>query len=357
MSVTEKIIAKCELAYPLYKGDCVDFAADVLKHFFSSPDFDGHVLADTVVANLRTSSSWTQTRSIAKAIAAAKSGHFVLAGVRAKDLNSANGHLAIVVGLDGEESSGTEPPKKAIVPIGYAGSIGGAPIKRERLSGTFNAAMVRGEKIDYFMRVPDQEPAASGLMLLVQANTVFTAPGMPTKAEIPSMAFGKRVSADFRSKVHKIALSLGIDPNHLMAAMAFETGETFSPSIPNKQSGATGLIQFMPKTAAGLGTTTDALAKMTAEAQLDYVDKYFLPHKNKLKNLGDVYMAILWPRAISKADDWPLFNRDGATEIEKKRYAQNSGLDLNKDGLVTRHEAAWKVEKMLVKGLKPENSG
>lgn len=35
-----------------------------------------------------------------------------------------------------------------------------------------------------------------------------------------------------------------------MACMAFETGETFSPNEPNKaDSGAVGLIQFMPKVA------------------------------------------------------------------------------------------------------------
>lgn len=41
-----------------------------------------------------------------------------------------------------------------------------------------------------------------------------------------------------------------------MAAMAFESGETFSPSIKNAAgSGAVGLIQFMPSTAKALGTS------------------------------------------------------------------------------------------------------
>ena len=105
-SNAEKIIAKCELAYPLYSGDCVDFAADVLKHFFTLPDFDGNVLADSVVKNLLASPAWTQTRSIAEAITAAKAGNFVIAGLRAADLGSANGHLAIVAGLDGQLSTG-----------------------------------------------------------------------------------------------------------------------------------------------------------------------------------------------------------------------------------------------------------
>ncbi len=38
-----------------------------------------------------------------------------------------------------------------------------------------------------------------------------------------------------------------------------------------------------------------------------------------------------------------------------KRYLQNRGLDLNKDGLVTRAEAGAKVQKMLEKGLEAGN--
>lgn len=44
-------------------------------------------------------------------------------------------------------------------------------------------------------------------------------------------------------------------------------------------SGAIGLIQFMPSTAKGLGTSTSALKQMTAVDQLAYVEKYFAPYK------------------------------------------------------------------------------
>jgi hypothetical protein len=52
---------------------------------------------------------------------------------------------------------------------------------------------------------------------------------------------------EFKTKVLAISKDLGCDPNHFMAAMAFETGERFS-SRKNRASGATGLIQFMPTT-------------------------------------------------------------------------------------------------------------
>ena len=39
-------------------------------------------------------------------------------------------------------------------------------------------------------------------------------------------------------------------------------------------SGATGLIQFMPNTAEGLGTSTGELAGMSRARQMHYVEKY-----------------------------------------------------------------------------------
>ena len=168
------------------------------------------------------------------------------------------------------------------------------------------------------------------------------------------LAWGARVSAGFRQKIRAIAGNLSTDPNFLMACMAFETGETFSPSKRNPVSGATGLIQFMPRTAVALGTTTEALAAMTAEAQLDFVAKYFAGKAGKLATLADVYMAILWPAAVGKPEDFVLFAKDGPNAVA---YQQNRGLDINHDGKVTKAEAASKPAAMLTKGLLPVNAG
>ena len=138
-------------------------------------------------------------------------------------------------------------------------------------------------------------------------------------------------------------------PSNLMAAMAWETGETFSPSIKNRAgSGATGIIQFMPATALGLGTTVEVLAKLTAEQQLYYVYRHFRPFTGKLKTLSDVYMAILWPRAVGQVEDYVLWDQ----RSRPTTYRQNSGLDVNKDRVITKREAASKVQAILEKGLK-----
>lgn len=167
-----------------------------------------------------------------------------------------------------------------------------------------------------------------------------------------TLAWGARVSPEFRATALDVAESLGMNPNHLMACIAFETGETFSPSIRNAAgSGATGLIQFMPATAKGLGTTTDALAKISAVDQLSYVRMYFKPYAGRLHTLSDTYMAILWPRGIGKPEDFVLWDRATMSTT----YRQNAGLDVNKDGVITKGEAARLVQSKLDRGMLPAN--
>lgn len=167
------------------------------------------------------------------------------------------------------------------------------------------------------------------------------------------LAWGAHVSPRFRTRVRLLATTLGVRPDDLMACMAWESGETFSASVKNMAgSGAIGLIQFMPDTAVGLGTTSAKLAAMTAEAQLDYVEKYFAPYRGKLKTLADLYMAILWPAAVGKPMDAVLWDKAS----KPTTYRQNAGLDANRDGVITKIECAGKVYAKLEKGLLPEHS-
>lgn len=164
-----------------------------------------------------------------------------------------------------------------------------------------------------------------------------------------AIAWGSKVSPTFRERVWWIADQLQLNPDDLMSCMAWESAESFRPDIRNAAgSGATGLIQFMPSTAVGLGTTTAKLAAMTAEDQLNYVYKYFRPFAGRLNNLGDVYMAILWPKGIGKPDDYVLWDA-GQSPVT---FRQNAGLDINKDRKITRAECIAKVLEKAVKGQK-----
>lgn len=167
------------------------------------------------------------------------------------------------------------------------------------------------------------------------------------------LAFGKNVSDEFARKVIEMSGQLGIDPNWLMACIAFESGETFSASVRNAAgSGAIGLIQFMPQTAAMLGTSTADMAAMTPERQLDFVYAYFKPRSGRFRNIEDVYMWILWPAACGHDNEYVLFDRLDAQH--PKRYVQNAGLDYNQDGKITKGEAAGHIRMKYMKGLRPE---
>lgn len=170
------------------------------------------------------------------------------------------------------------------------------------------------------------------------------------------LAWGARVSPAFRDKIRAIAAELISDPSDVMACIAWESGRSFRADVKNMAgSGAVGLIQFMPATASGLGTTTTALEALTPEAQLDWVEKFFHPWRGRLRGISDLYMAILWPVAVGQPDSHVLFDKDDLNH--PARFRQNAGLDIDKDGHVTKGEAAAKVVAMRTEGLRPLNVG
>ena len=157
----------------------------------------------------------------------------------------------------------------------------------------------------------------------------------------------------FTQGVTQLAQKYNVPEDYLYAVMGFETGGTFDPAQKNLAgSGATGLIQFMPSTAEGLGTTTEALSKMTRAEQLTYVDKYFASKDIQGGTLSDLYMAVLLPAAVGKPEDYVLFG-DGGAYGGQRAYEQNKGLDLNNDGKITKAEATSKVAAYLPQGVSP----
>ena len=158
---------------------------------------------------------------------------------------------------------------------------------------------------------------------------------------------GKNVTPEFKSKVIEISNKLGMDPDDLMAIMAFESG--FDPFRSNKTSGATGLIQFMDFTAKDLGTTLEELAKMSAVDQLDYVYEYLKDYTGKMDDIGNAYMAVFMPIGIGKSGDFALGIKGSTDKVGNTTYgavySQNIGLDTNKDGKITKEEAVSFVEK------------
>lgn len=157
---------------------------------------------------------------------------------------------------------------------------------------------------------------------------------------------------DFVDKTKEIVSKLGGDPSHLMSCMAFETGRTFSPSIQNG-AGAPyyGIIQGGAAFCKDVGITLDQWRKMSAVQQLDYVYKWYLPYKGKLNDLPAWYMRILWPAGVDKPNSYVLWDQ----KTRPTTYLQNKGLDVNKDGRITRGEVSAVIYDMYAEGCLIKN--
>ncbi|MEO7199051.1 MAG: LysM peptidoglycan-binding domain-containing protein, partial [Dokdonella sp.] len=153
---------------------------------------------------------------------------------------------------------------------------------------------------------------------------------------ISGVSGNPNVTPQFIAGVEAMAARLGTKPEFIMATMSFETGGSFSPSVKNPVSTATGLIQFLDSTARGLGTSTAQLSRMTSVEQLQYVEKYFTPFTGRLGTLEAVYTAVL--SGSPKPDPNTTLFSAGSNA-----YTQNRGLDLNGDGRITAGEATSKV--------------
>lgn len=172
------------------------------------------------------------------------------------------------------------------------------------------------------------------------------------------IAWGTKISDAFRDRVDAGCAAMGWDdgdgfmPSKVNSCIAFETGATFDPSIRNRMgSSATGLIQFMASTSEELGTTTTALAAMSAERQLDYVFLYFKQFRKlhvPAPTLADLYMSILMPKYIGEPEESIVFG--GGIQ-----YSQNAGLDTNRDAVITKAEIAARVQKTMTEGFRPGN--
>ena len=158
------------------------------------------------------------------------------------------------------------------------------------------------------------------------------------------------------AKIRSVSHNLGIDPNWLMAVINFETNGTFSTTIQNPFSNATGLIQFMPNTAAHLGTSIGQLKQMDFIRQLDVVERYYRPYKSKIKGFIDLYLATFFPLAMGKPDDWVLQTKT----LSAKRIADQNPI-FNDGGKVTvgsiKRALLKKIPTAYLKYLVVQNQG
>lgn len=158
---------------------------------------------------------------------------------------------------------------------------------------------------------------------------------MPTVIDVPGIS--KLTDAELTAAMR--AAERGLIPLDCLATIiSRESG--WDPSSTNDDSGATGLIQFIPSTAEALGTSTRALRRMSVVRQLDYVAKFY-QRQAGLGTAGecaDYAMRTFCPAAAGAPDDELLgvgpdaplaFDRSAESPCGSsygKVYDQNSGL-------------------------------
>lgn len=131
-----------------------------------------------------------------------------------------------------------------------------------------------------------------------------------------------KAGAPLAREIVKVAARVGAHPFDLANLINFETAGTFSPSVKNRISGATGLIQFMPKTARSLGTTTESLARMGQVEQMFWVEKYLKQFRKDKGTVQALFMSVFYPKAMS----WPL-DKEFPSIVQKSNPGINTVRD------------------------------
>lgn len=153
---------------------------------------------------------------------------------------------------------------------------------------------------------------------------------------------------DFVDSVHAIENRLNFEKGSLLLVMWGES--SIKPTSKSRWSSASGLIGFMASTQRSLGMTKHVTHYDIFE-QLKYVEKYY---QRKVKRLGkepystiDVYLFTFYPVAVGKPDNF-IFGSE--SKINKKAtiakiYRANSGLDYNRDGILTVRDFKDHIKK------------
>ena len=152
----------------------------------------------------------------------------------------------------------------------------------------------------------------------------------------------------YLDKVKQIASKYGLDYKELLAIFASESGVN-----AHAYDGTyAGVMQMNADACKMVGTTPYQLSRMTPMEQLDYVDKY-IGEKKKwpgFNNADDLYAANFLPGRVNNAyltkkGDHDYIDQNGNW---RSYYDDNSALDYNRDGMITKAELASRLDNKRV---------
>lgn len=134
---------------------------------------------------------------------------------------------------------------------------------------------------------------------------------------------------------------LGLPLNAVLGVMYFETAGSLSTTKTNS-IGSVGLLQFTRdnvnvnyKTINGKRFLLSEIKAMTFENQLRLCYLYLKPYAAKIQSYTDLYLAVFFPLAIGKDDNYVLQTSNLSAAIIA---AQNPIFDVIKDGKLIKSE-------------------
>lgn len=157
-----------------------------------------------------------------------------------------------------------------------------------------------------------------------------------TAAEAAKIAAAYPKMATYADEIVRVAGGLakgkGVKPAWLANAINFES-DGGDPAAINQivektapGTGASGLIQFVPGTAAELGTSLSKIRRMNGREQMKLVEAYFkLNRIPTVYSQSDIFMAIFYPYAIGKGPSYIIGSEKGP-EYVARLQAQNPGI-------------------------------
>lgn len=153
--------------------------------------------------------------------------------------------------------------------------------------------------------------------------------GVASNSSLSQNYSSKKFTPDKAKTIKEVAARIGVNPNDLASVISFETAGSFSPSIKNPKSSATGLIQFM-KGSGGTkgkyyGMSREKFASLSFSEQMKYVERYFKErgfNGKKQRNVADLYTAVTG------------YGYKKGSEA----YRLNKVWDSNKDGYIDKGE-------------------
>ena len=155
----------------------------------------------------------------------------------------------------------------------------------------------------------------------------------------------ENLTSEFLERVIEIAEELEIDPDDLMAVMAFESKFTLNAV---SGSGAYGLIQFtqisLDQINKNNGTSykKSDLLSMGMMEQLELVYLHYKPKAGLMYDLGDVYLVTLAPAFVKGEvleDSTIIYSESDGNN----NYKNNKGLDKDGKGFITKGDGARAV--------------